>query len=251
MDNLGLSMRVLVRTNDKLVEAREYRSTMDGDTYIEGREGSEFIIRISNNTHRRVLAIPSVDGLSTLDGTEASAKSRGFILEPFTKVDVAGWIRTSEKAAAFYFAGMKDGKDDAYVARMGKDVRHKGVIGVVFLSEDRPHRLSHPRHGSAMLMASSAGSSSKGVLRSAHAQSAPSSSFLDEQTLGTGYGRETEFSTTSGRFSRGAEIDRFALFYADERGLKRRGIDITRPTIRKPNPFPGDVSCPAPPGYEG
>ncbi len=249
MDNLGLSVRVLVRTKDRLVEAREYRSPIDGDTYIEGREGSEFVIRVSNNTHRRVLAIPSVDGLSTLDGTEASVKSRGFILEPFTKVDIAGWIRTNEKAAAFYFAGMKDGRDDSYVSRMGKDTKHKGVVGVVFLAEDRPVRMPHPRH-SVMLMASSA-SPSSGVLRSAHAQSATFADGLDEQTLGTGYGRETEFRTSSKAFARGAEIDRFAIFYDDERGLKRHGIDVTRPAMRKANPFPGDVACPAPPGYEG
>jgi hypothetical protein len=271
MDHLGLSVTVLMRVNGRNVEAREYRSAQDGNTYIEGREGSEFIVRIMNRTHKRVLAIPSVDGLSTLDGKPAGAKSRGFVLDPFTKVDVEGWLRPDQKAAAFFFSGMKDGVDGSYVAQIGQDADQKGVIGVLFLAEDRPFRPAFP-NGARMAAASPGIYGSGSVMRSAQAMNMAaeaqsmgatlSASSADvkshdvfeddrEQTLGTGYGREKHFGTTAVPFARGAEITRIRIDYDDERGLKRRGIDVRRPLSRRPEPFPADRTCPAPPGWHG
>lgn len=249
MDNLGLSLTVLVRVGNGYVDAREFRSPDDGNTYIEGREGSEFILRIRNGTHRRVLAIPSVDGLSTLDGKRDDSKWGGFVLEAYAHVDVKGWLRDREKAAAFQFAGMKNGVDDSYVARMGGDTNHKGVIGVLFLAEKPALREAIKGHDSVMLMASSA-SASKGVLRASSAAEATSLS-MEEQTLGTGYGRETDFRTRSASFRRGHEIATINLFYDDARGLKRRGIDVTKPLRKMPQAFPAGIGCPPPPGWNG
>lgn len=253
MKSQGMSLSVLVRGEGAPRETREYVAPGDGNHFIEGREGSEFILRIKNDTAKRVLAVPSVDGLSVIDGKKAGSSSSGFVLEPYGHVDVVGWLRDRDNAAAFYFAGMKDGKDDSYVARIDGDTDHKGVIGVMFFAEERIRGSLSDFKGGPMLVGSSAkgASASKGLgmLRSMSAGSL--SADAQAQCLGAGYGRETGFATKSVAFRRGTEITRISLFYDDARGLKRRGIDVTRPTTKLPNPFPADIGCPAPSGWNG
>ena len=38
----------------------------DGKLFVEARDGQEYSIRIKNNSHSRILAITSVDGLDVL-----------------------------------------------------------------------------------------------------------------------------------------------------------------------------------------
>jgi hypothetical protein len=245
--NVSLSVLVHGRDGGRGIPAPEYVSPVNRDTYIEGREGSNFSLRIHNGTHRRVLAIPSVDGLGALDGKPAGMESRGFIMAPGETVDVPGWMLDQASVARFVFSGTKDGVDQSYVAQIGGDVRHKGTIGVLVLDENRPK----PFHGG--LTASSAGSASKGVLRSApmaamSMNAAPEAAM--SQSLGTGFGEAAAFHTRSGHFDRGGILTRIDLFYDDARGLKRVGIDVSRPVSPRPSAFPAlDMGCAPPPGW--
>lgn len=271
MESRGITLAVVMDARDGSDRtAREYVAP-DKDTYIEGREGTAFRIVVQNRTGRRVAVIPSVDGLSVMDGKKASDSSGGFVLEAHGRIEIPGWQRGSGKAARFEFAGMKDGQDASYVARIGGDVEHKGVIGLTVLEERRRPREPMKsallaRKGSPFRGMSLEARGSEGVTLSASSASASSSassgiwgsqhedtSLLDEgpeQTLGTGYGREVDFRTVKSDFVRGELLTRIALFYDDERGLKRRGIDTKRPVRAKPNPFPGnDEGCPAPAGW--
>lgn len=266
MESRGITLAVVMDARDGSAKrALEYVAP-DRDTYIEGREGTPFKIVIENRSGRRVAVIPSVDGLSVMDGRKASDASGGYVLEPYGRVEVPGWSRGSEKVARFEFSGLKDGQDASYVALSGGDVEHKGVIGLTVLEEKR-RRIDPMKGGSAFRGMGSKGmgsmslSASSAMPMSASASSAtmraPSThedtSFAaegPEQTLGTGYGEEADFRTVRSDFVRGDLLTRLALFYDDERGLKRRGIDIRRPVKAKPNPFPGnDVGCPPPPGW--
>lgn len=241
--------------------AREYAAS-DGDTYIEGREGTAFVIRVQNRSGRRVAVIPSVDGLSVMDGTKASDASGGYVLDAHATLDIPGWKRGPDKVASFEFAGMKDGKDSSYVAQIGGDVEHKGVIGLTVFEERRRPR-EHMKGGggvfrgmahgasaqNAMPFSLSASSASSPMWSSPEHENTSLSDDAPEQTLGTGYGAEADFRTVTSDFRRGEFLTRMALFYDDERGLKRRGIDVKRPLRAKPNPFPGNQTCPPPPGW--
>jgi hypothetical protein len=122
----GRILDLQVRVHGKAV--REFQH--DGKIYIEGRKGSEFTLRFRNKTGKRLLAVPSVDGLSVMDGENASFNSGGYILDPYEFMDVPGWRLDDESVAKFIFH--KKGK--SYAAKKGKP-RNVGVIGVAAFLE--------------------------------------------------------------------------------------------------------------------
>lgn len=271
MDSRGITLSVVMDGRDGSATAREYAAS-DGDTYIEGREGSAFRILVRNRTGGRVCVLPSVDGLSVMDGSPAGDSSGGYVLEAGGRVEIPGWRRGKDAVARFEFSDVKDGVDGSYVAKLGGEAAHKGVIGLTVVAERprvrpaRPYRtdeidfldrIGERRKGrmtlsasSSSLSASSATSGMSGVLRSS-AHEDTSSLEASAQSLGTAYGREERFETSRSDFVRGDVMFRMALFYDDERGLKRRGIDVRRPLRAKPNPFPAnETGCPAPAGWE-
>ena len=99
-------------------------------TYIEGRKGQNYVIKIRNNGSRRILAIPTVDGLSVLDGKTADYSSPGYIVDGYSSLTVKGWRRSDDEVAEFFFST----NDDSYSASMGKG-GNQGVIGVAVFRE--------------------------------------------------------------------------------------------------------------------
>lgn len=251
MLNGNVSLTVVIHGQKSAHEAREYVSPVDHQTYVEGRQGSNFTLRIRNGTARRVLAVPSVDGLSVLDGKPASANSSGYILNPHQTLEIPGWKLDGETAAKFFFAGETEAGDESYVAQIGGDVANKGVIGVIVFDE-KPSRPVF-RHPPAMMMASR-GEGMKGVMRSAPSSNSLSPSAAPEgataQSLGAGFGESTGFATRTAQFDRGGRIATLLIHYDDARGLKRVGIDVSRPASR-PSAFPADdVGCTPPAGWK-
>lgn len=99
-------------------------------TYIEGKKDSVFSIRIKNNSSERTLFVPTVDGLSVIDGENGSFDSRGYILEPFSSMTIDGWRINDNEVAEFYFSS----KDDSYRKRMKKG-DNLGSIAVAIFRE--------------------------------------------------------------------------------------------------------------------
>jgi hypothetical protein len=242
---------------------REYVSPLDLQTYIEGREGSVFTLRIENKNDFRVLAIPSVDGLSVLDGKPAGEHSSGYILEARQILDIPGWKVDSDTVAKFFFAGMKNDVDQSYVAQSGNDTLNKGVIGLMIFREK--HTYSFPKGGMVWASAS-ANPNPTGNLRSVNScfgaafntlgsstatlqSSGISDSVLQDTQLGTGFGAATEFVTKKAEFERGDLHVIMVLYYKDAKGLRKVGIDITKPVETKPNAFPASLGCKPPAGW--
>jgi hypothetical protein len=79
-----------------------------------------------------------------------------------------------------------------------------------------------------------------------------------EQTLGTAFGEATDFATTEVTFQRGDLAALMVLYYDDSRGLRARGIEVTRKKQRvvpavAPEAFPGlkTKGCKPPVGWKG
>jgi hypothetical protein len=104
----------------------------DGNVYIEGRKNSNFELRIRNNTFNRVLVIPSVDGLSVMDGKKADTKSNGYIVNALTAITIPGWRLDSSEVAKFFFQG---NKGEGYAAQM-EESGNEGVLGFLFFEEE-------------------------------------------------------------------------------------------------------------------
>ena len=263
-----ITMSIVITTPSGELMAREFISPHNRQTYVEGREGSNFILRLTNNTPNRVLAVPSVDGLSVLDGMAAGRDSGGFVLEGRQTIDVPGWKLDSGTAAQFFFAGTKNGRDESYVAQIDQDTMNKGVIGLRVYSEKRhyPRYNDHSYGLSKGLGSNTRGmnSATHGIYGSSHnsiasldsvaslnsvtsAMACSTSSVTPETTLGTGFGSETNFATTQTTFERADLLAQLVIYYGDSRQLAKVGIDVSQPTVRGPIAFPADATGCAPP----
>lgn len=96
-----------------------------GKNYIEGKKGSEFTLRFHNRSSERALAVLSVDGLSIMDGKDCSFDSGGYVIDPYSSVNIPGWRLDMENVAKFFFSGAKG---ESYAGSQSKH-RNIGVIG--------------------------------------------------------------------------------------------------------------------------
>lgn len=102
----------------------------DGKVYIEGKKGTKFSLKLKNNSWSRKLFIPTVDGLSIIDGKEGSFDSSGYIVPAHSTVTIDGWRVSNKEVAEFFFSDEKD----SYSKKKGKG-NNIGVIGVAVFEE--------------------------------------------------------------------------------------------------------------------
>jgi len=113
----------------------------NGQTFVEGRDSSNFEIEFKNRSSVRVEAVISVDGLSVIDGKDAGPNSSGYLVEPFQSVRIPGWKLTDEQVAAFVFAGKKK----SYAQASTGSARNTGVIGALVFAEKPAHNTYRPQ----------------------------------------------------------------------------------------------------------
>ena len=115
-----------------------------GKTYIEGRKGSEFSIELKNNSSKKVLMIPSVDGLSVIEGTPASENSKGYLVAAHSKVVIPGWSLNDDAVAKFTFSDKKE----SYAANHQDHASdlNQGVIGCIAWSEKETKKVDWSFH---------------------------------------------------------------------------------------------------------
>jgi hypothetical protein len=101
-----------------------------GRNHFVGVDGERYTIQLENHTGNRFEAVASVDGLDVIDGRPGAFSKRGYLIAPFSTVEIDGFRRSTEEVAAFRFGSVKG----SYAARKGSD-RNVGVIGVAFFQE--------------------------------------------------------------------------------------------------------------------
>ncbi len=238
-------IRVLVK--DRSVQ--EYPHT-DGYTYVEGRAGSEYVLELVNLSYERVLMVPSVDGLSVLNGKQDWED--GYVVNPHATMRVPGWRRDNTKVAAFEFADPRD----SYTNRVGNGATNVGVIGLMVYREKQQwptYSLNSLAIGGGL---NSRGMFDAGMLGSnsiaAAAGAEATAKGLRSSELGTGWGEDTTFHTTEVKFEKrdSSYPDAIvALYYDSSKGLERRGIVVRNNYVNSsnPNPFPGYTRGPSVP----
>ena len=102
-----------------------------GMTYVEGRKKSNYELFFRNNSSQNVLVVPSVDGLSVIDGKIAGKFSSGYVLEPWTHLTVPGWTINGREVAEFIFHAQEAhySNEQTYAEEIGEDPDNQGVIG--------------------------------------------------------------------------------------------------------------------------
>ena len=103
----------------------------NGRKYIEGRNGSDYSLRITNPHWQRVKAVVSVDGISVIDGKLASSSSQGYLIPAYGSIDIDGWRISNDAVRAFMFGDL----DGSYSNKSGNGTANTGVIAVRLFHE--------------------------------------------------------------------------------------------------------------------
>lgn len=193
-------------------------ATRGGERFVAvPRWGVEYEIRLTNHErHDRVLFVIGVDGLSVMDGSRASERSGGYVLEPRESTRIRGWRRGMDRAAAFTFTG----RDESYAGRTGRG-GHIGEVWVWAIREQSAPPVVTRR-------AEAAGEKAAG-----------SSAARSGRDTGTGYGNELVDHVRTTGFVRSGSVRRMDFRY----GL--------RPTFKPEyeRGGPGGAFTPPPPGW--
>lgn len=101
-----------------------------GRVFVLGEEGQRYTVLLENRTAARFEALVTVDGLDVVSGAQGSYANRGYILQPFGRLEIRGFRQSLERVAAFRFGAV----GDSYAAQQG-DARNVGVVGVALFAE--------------------------------------------------------------------------------------------------------------------
>ena len=231
-----------------------------GTSWVAGRPGDRYALRLSNRTGGRVLVVLSVDGVNAVSGENAAVGQTGYVLAPYQTADITGWRKSYAEAAAFYFTALPD----SYAARTGRP-DNVGVIGAAVFRERVPEpplggwftpapplakegaasgRMEAERQAPSAAAANDAVAAEKS--QSAR-RAEPEMAQRDDRKLGTGHGEREYSPTTETRFERAssspAEI--VQVRYDSVQNLIAAGvIQRPRPIPRQPDAFPSFVPDP-------
>lgn len=221
----------------------------DGRFYVVGKPGNEYRIRVQNRTQEDILAVVSVDGVNAVSGETAAWSQTGYVLSPYQSYDIAGWRKSMQRVAAFFFTQ----HENSYAARTGRP-DNVGVIGVALFSKKpqpaavvpqapmgREDPADSPFPSSAdeaPRAAASAGRNERAAESDAASRFAPARQ--PERKLGTGHGRSQSAPVTYTNFERASPAPQevIAIHYDTYQNLVALGV-IRVPRVAVPTPFPG------------
>jgi hypothetical protein len=230
-----------------------------GSTYVAGRPGERYAVRLTNRSSERVLVVLSVDGVNAISGETAATAQTGYVLSPWQSADITGWRKSDAEAAAFYFTALPD----SYAARTDRP-HNVGVIGVAVFRERMPPPRPRPFEPTpyssgrgdgavARQQQSERRANDSGAANEAAASPSASDAPRREadaalasraEKLGTGHGEREHSPIGRTSFERAtsqpAEI--VQVRYDSHANLVASGVIVPRRAV--PDPFPGFVPDP-------
>ena len=233
-----------------------------GSTWVAGRPGDRYAVRLTNRSGGRVLVVLSVDGVNAVSGENAAVGQTGYVLAPYQTADITGWRKSYSEAAAFYFTALPD----SYAARTGRP-DNVGVVGAAVFRERVPEpplggwfapapplakeggaaspRMEAERRADAPPVA--ANSDSIAADKSALPRAPSEYAQRDDRKLGTGHGEREYSPTTQTQFERASSSpsEIVQVRYDSVQNLMAAGIiPRPRPIPRQPEAFPSFVPDP-------
>jgi hypothetical protein len=264
MNRLNYTATVLVNG----VPTKEYlHPKHKNDVYIEGRKGSEYTLRFTNHTSKRVLVIPSIDGLSVMDGKTAGPNSRGYVISGYGSIDIPGWRVDDKSVRKFEFRPAGAGDNKTYVEALKDvgfdvDTANQGYIGFMVYEEltfyhsswntntpiglagaqlsgspvyDSKAKQTGVLYRSSLGMAYNSTTSMSGATMDSYTPD----SFVEASALGTGMGAQTTFATTEVQFTRANTTPTIMVIqYNTLEALRAKGVLVDENNPKK-KAFPG------------
>jgi hypothetical protein len=249
---------------------REYHH--EGKIWVEGRKGTEYTLLFRNHTHEPVLAIFSVDGLSTMDGEVANYETgSGYVVGPRDEIKIPGWRLNNEEIASFRFGSKKS----SYAAQTDRP-QNVGIVGCAVLkrrvsqgvripyttvtySSDRlvfePYTVStrpikwigHTTYDSKTNIESEASYSCQNSVRYVQCSTVSAD-------LGTQFGQRKSHKVTEVTFDRDlSSVQVCEINYASANALRQMGIIGTQVKAAVARAFPNSpsIGCTPPENWEG
>ncbi len=244
-----------------------------GETFVEAPPEGDYVIRLHNNHHKRREAVVSVDGINVIDGKDAGFSGTGYIIGPWQTVDIPGWRRDDKKVAAFKF----DERVEVQVPVLSNVEHHYHYSGFrspwysfwggfgntgpfnpapsggtycSTLGAELGAQASASFSGSTVVTNNSSIPSTKSVSTKSLKSPSVTRSVKD---VGTAYGQETSFFTTTVDFARATSAPMLVaeLRYATRERLKSWGVKLDQENtpFARPSAFPASQGCPAPAGW--
>ncbi|MGQ0429910.1 MAG: hypothetical protein ACT4UQ_08265 [Gammaproteobacteria bacterium] len=220
-----------------------------GQRHIAGEPGHEYEIRFCNQGSGRVLAVTSVDGVNVITGSTAHPRQSGYVLEPWSYVEIDGWRKSMAEVATFYFTALPD----SYAARTGRP-ENVGVIGVALFRERELRPMPLYQQSVPAADAEPQDPQSRPDSRAANKAAAPAFEAREsaatlgrlelDDRLGTGHGQRRESGAINVDFQRASKRPDqvITIYYDSHRNLVARGV-IPQPkqryARRVPDAFPG------------
>jgi hypothetical protein len=223
-----------------------------GRMYVAGTPGERYAVYVANRTGARVMTVVSVDGINAVTGETASPDQNGYVLGPHQSFEIAGWRKSTNEVAAFYFTQLPD----SYAARTDRP-DNVGVIGVAVFREYQPPPAAvlpqprrSPRSDDATREAESSAADASGAPpASAPAENAAEARVLRRQEkIGTGHGERVRSDVVYTQFRRATSYanETIAIHYDTRANLVARGIIPGTAPVSTPNPFPAGRFVPDP-----
>lgn len=235
-----------------------------GQSYVLGRHGQRYALRIKNPSSQRLEIVATVDGRDVVNGRPGKYENRGYVLMPYDELIIEGFRKNEDQVAAFRFTT----PEDSYAHRMGAGT-NVGLIGFAVFEERihrrfRPHPRAQPHlydsdHASPSLESraelklqethsmpsSRSRSSSSGGYPSKKSRSSRRSP--QRSDLGTQYGETRSSSSYEVRFVRRSSTPSrvYQFTYDSEAGLRRRGV--LHSPAPSPSAFPAESRYAPPP----
>lgn len=235
-----------------------------GRTYVEGRKGTSFSLRFTNGSSKRTLFIPTVDGVSILDGKPGSYDSRGYIVGPHSSMTIHGWRVSDKEVAQFFFSSGKE----AYATKT-KQGDNLGVIGCAVFEEKETDRFEEEKEQLAEwakrnkeknhphcpwdnpmpdlpkrypwidpnITWTHAGN--RAELMASNADSVR----MTASSLGTGWGEYKKSNVVKVDFEKGERVATHLIYYKTRKELEDMGV-VFNEALSIPKAFPGEYCQP-------
>ncbi|WP_291994300.1 hypothetical protein [Candidatus Accumulibacter sp. ACC003] len=220
-----------------------------GQLYVAGTPGTRYAVLLHNKSAGRVLTVLSVDGVNALNGQTASPAQSGYVLAAWQSAEIAGWRKSMDEVAAFYFTSVAD----SYAGRSDRP-QNVGVIGVAVYHEAvptpepavtmAPRQRGAANEAAAPVAPGERGAAGQAAPKAAAKAAAPTAdeaqSELADSRLGTGHGERLSAPTRYTAFRRASDApsEVLTIRYDSRANLLAQGI-IPRPAPRwTPDPRP-------------
>jgi hypothetical protein len=258
MSSLYNSSEVDILVNGKPVKKYTYR----GRVFIEAKNGTEYTIRIKNNSILKRLAIAAVDGINVINGEAGGASDAGYLINGYNAYEIKGFRTSNDAVNVFKFAD----KQKSYAAKSeetGGDTSNCGVIGVqIFEEKIKPvifpkiTRYNTPinrdyhdfRWGGSLLRSCD----NEMLCSSSYGASVNNMAISTDSSTVQGFDLGTEFSdkeisdkVTEVEFEKGYLESTFEIYYASRDALLAMGVPLEKETaVAFPKAFPAKFCKP-------